>query len=165
MSHTLPISPLTQAAFAPFGQVIETKGHTPIAINQGYCQRFDDLAQLEVTAQQGRPVLSIFRSKPLGLPIYLHQMERHLLASQAFIPLCDQPWLVVVAPAGNFERAQLRGFMAQGKQGVNFAPGTWHHFSLALEQVSDFLVIDRGATEPDCEQIKLEPAILVQVPL
>lgn len=164
MSRSLPISPLTQAGFAPFGQVIETAGHTPIAINQGYCQRFDDLAKLDVTAKQGRPVLSIFRSQALETPLYLHQMERHLLASQAFIPLGGRPWLVVVAPAGKFARAQMRGFVASGKQGVNFAPGTWHHFSLALDQSADFLVIDRAAMEPDCEEIKLEPAILLEVP-
>ncbi|MDB6011657.1 MAG: allA, partial [Gammaproteobacteria bacterium] len=48
--------PLTAAAFAPFGEVIETAGHLPRLINEGTSQRFDDLAPVDVLAHGGRPL-------------------------------------------------------------------------------------------------------------
>lgn len=70
-------------------------------------------------------------------------MERHPLSSQLFFPLGDNPYLVVVAPQGEFDPQDIRAFVAQPNQGVNYHPGVWHHYSLALNEPSDFLVIDR----------------------
>ena len=56
--------PLTAAAFAPFGHVIETAGHTPRIINEGTSERFDDLAPVDVVANGGRPLISIFKAAP-----------------------------------------------------------------------------------------------------
>ncbi len=42
--NTLAIEPLTRAAFAPFGDVIETAGAKQIPINLGTTVRFHDLA-------------------------------------------------------------------------------------------------------------------------
>ncbi len=162
MTDQLIVQPLTRDAFAPFGQVIETGGRAAKSINQGHTARFGDLADLDVTSENGVPTLSIFRSNPLPWPLALHQMERHLLGSQAFIPLNGRNWLVVVAPPGDFDRAQIRAFWATGQQGVNFTAGTWHHFSLALDAVSDFLVIDRSGTGVDCEEVKLEPPMIIE---
>ena len=44
---------------------------------------------------------------------------------------------------------------ARGDEGVNFHPGTWHHFSLALGATSDFLVVDRCDGAPDCDEVTL----------
>ena len=44
---------LTAAAFAPFGDVIETTGHSARWINEGTCERFDDLAPVDVLAAAG----------------------------------------------------------------------------------------------------------------
>ena len=63
-------------------------------------------------------------------------MERHPLASQAFIPMSGKPYLVVVAPAGEPPGVEdLKVFIARGDQGVNYATGVWHHPLLALVQV------------------------------
>jgi len=162
MSDILSVKPLTASAFSPFGDVIATDGHAPIVINQGQSERFDDLANLQLGAAEGKACLSIFATKPLVLPLLLHQMECHHLGSQAFIPLSGQPWLVVVAPKGKFDRKQVRAFLASGKQGVNFAPGTWHHFSLALEPQSNFLVIDRKSQAIDCEEVEINPPLCLE---
>ena len=82
-------------------------------------------------------------------------MERHPLGSQAFVPLSDAPYLIVVAPAGDLDPAKLRAFSTRGWQGVNYARGVWHHPLLALERVSDFLVVDRGGEGPNCDEAAL----------
>lgn len=74
-------------------------------------------------------------------------MERHPLGSQAFIPLDDRPYLVVVAPAGDLDESKIRAFVTRGWQGVNYAKGVWHHPLLALGKVSDYIVVDRGGGE------------------
>ncbi len=119
------------------------------AINYGNTTRFHDLAGIDVAANGGRPGVSVFRSTPLAQPITIKLMEYHPLSSQAFVPLSARPYLVVVAPPGDFDASAIRVFIASGEQGVNYRAGTWHHFSLALEAISDFLVIDRIAEEDD----------------
>ena len=53
----------------------------------------------------------------------------------------------------------LRAFLAQPGEGVNYAPGTWHHPLLALNEVSDFLVIDRSGPGNNCEETAILPAV------
>ena len=152
---SLPAAPLTQAAFAPYGEVIAAEEATKtIAINQGYTTRFDDLMKVDVSDQGGRICVSIFRSKPMQ-PVIIKQMERHPLGSQAFIPLQRQPYLVIVAPPGEFRLEAVRAFHASGTQGVNYAKGAWHHFLLALGGESDFLVIDRAGNGDNLNEIML----------
>ena len=71
-------------------------------------------------------------------------MERHPLGSQAFLPVTDVRYAIVVAPAGELDPSGLRAFITQGWQGVNYAKGVWHHPLIALGDVSDFIVVDRG---------------------
>jgi ureidoglycolate lyase len=146
--------PLTGAAFAPFGDVIEIAGHPARSINHGTCERFDDLAQLDLSADGGRPLISIFRAAPRSLPFEIRSLERHPLSSQAFYPLQPQPFLIVVAQDGTDEMAaRVRAFVSSGTQGVNFRRNTWHHELLALHQTSLFLVVDRGGPGENCESI------------
>lgn len=151
-------APLERAAFAPFGEVIEaaaTAHH--FTINAGNTERYHDLANIEPGAD-GRAIVSIFRGQPRQLPFQVTMMERHPLASQAFMPLSGRPYLVVVAPAGPAPKAcDLRVFLARGDQGVNYAPGVWHHPLLALGEVSDFLVIDRSGPGDNCDEVELVP--------
>jgi hypothetical protein len=59
-------APLTQAAFAAFGDVIEMAGHDPITINQGYAQRFNDLAGVDVSMEGGTTNVSLLASRGKG---------------------------------------------------------------------------------------------------
>lgn len=158
----LIVEPLTQEAFAPFGDVIEASEalrHFPI--NGGNTERYHDLATLD-PGEDGRVIVSIFRGQPRALPFTVAMMERHPLASQAFVPLAARPYLVVVAPAGEPPGAEdLRCFLAQPGQGVNYARGVWHHPLLALETVSDFLVLDRAGEGPNCDEVQLDRVALI----
>ena len=152
----LPIAPLTRAAFAPFGDVIESEGRDHYPINAGTAQRYHDLAEVDVIAGGGRPLISLLKAKPVALPLLLRLMERHPLSSQAFIPLSAVPFLIVVAPASRtLDLARLKAFRSNGRQGINYRRGTWHHPLLALDSVSDFLIVDRGGEGDNCDEIDI----------
>lgn len=156
------VEPLSAAAFAPFGDLIEAGPEAECKlINQGFSQRFHDLARLDLSAEQGRASVNIFRTQPMPMPLTLRVLERHPLSSQAFIPLSPNPYLVVVAPAGILDETRIRLFLAQAHQGVNYYPGTWHHFCLALATDSDFLVIDRLGPGINCDQLTLTTPIIL----
>ena len=94
----------------------------------------------------------------------------HLLSGRAAylhvgaMPLDGRPYLVVVAPPGAAPQArELRAFLATGHQGVNYAPGVWHHPLLALGQVSDFLVLDRAGPGPNCDEVALEAPVMLHL--
>jgi len=160
----LKAEPLTPEAFAPFGDVIQAEGHTPRLINEGTCERFDDLAPVDVSAEGGRPLISIFKATPRALPFEVRVMERHPLSSQAFYPLDAAPFLVVVAENGSAGVGRLRAFRAAGDQGVSYRRNTWHHALLAIGQTSRFLVVDRGGgpgSGENCEETRVEPAVVV----
>jgi ureidoglycolate lyase len=153
MTITLAVRPLTAQAFAAYGDVIECAGAQQIPINQGTTVRCNDLAQVDVAEGGGTALISIFRGQPRPQPIRLEVMERHPLGSQAFYPLQDRAWLVVVSDAANpVDPAGLRAFRASGTQGVNYARNIWHHPLLALEPDSDFLVVDRGGPGDNLEE-------------
>ncbi len=155
MNRTLRIEPLTRDAFAPFGDVIALDGARHFPINGGTTERFHDLATIDVNDAGGRPLVNILRGQPRTLPFEVAMMERHPLGSQAFVPLGIVRYLVVVAPAGPFDERQLRAFSIEGREGVNYARGVWHHPLIALDAVADFLVIDRGGLQPNCDEIEL----------
>lgn len=158
----LRIEPLTADAFAAFGEVIEADARfLSFPVNAGTSQRFHDLARLD-PGPDGRLIVSIFRAQPRPLPFTLALLERHPLASQAFMPLDGTPFLVVVAPRGeSIAPESVRAFLAQGHQGINFAPGVWHHPLLALGRICDFLVIDRDDPDGNCEERVLAQALHV----
>lgn len=149
----LVVEMLNPRAFAAFGEVIEANpAHTQFPINEGTSQRFHDLARLEPGAD-GRLIVSIFRAQARSLPFQVRMLERHPKGSQAFMPLSGRPFLIVVAPAANApEATQIRAFVGNGRQGINFAPGVWHHPLLALQAESDFLVIDRDDPFDNCDE-------------
>lgn len=150
---TLKPRPLTREAFAPFGEVIETEEAEHFTINEGTTERFHDLAAVDVGGNDGRPLINIFRGQPRDLPLSIRMMERHPLASQAFIPMGLHRWLAVVAPAGEPPKpSDLCAFIASAGQGVNYRRGVWHHPLIALEAVSNFVVVDRGGAGENCEE-------------
>ena len=144
MVLSLDIPPLTKAAFAPFGDVIETDGAEIININQGTTQRFHDLAKVQ-TPEGGHTLINIFRGQPRPQPIEIKMMEHHPIGSQAFVPMQPAPYLVVVAERGAPPMPEgLVAFQAEAHQGVNYHAGVWHHPLLVLQKDHDFLVVDRG---------------------
>ncbi len=148
----MKVEPLTKATFAPFGEVIEMAG-TPLSINQGFADRFDDLCKVEGDGIK----VSLFEARPRPLPIKIDLMERHPLGSQAFYPLQDEAWLVLVCADPNDETT-FRCFRASGTQGVNYARNTWH-FPLLVFARSRFIVVDRKGSGVNLEEVMLKRPI------
>ncbi len=136
-------APLTAAAFAPFGEVIEATGEPSFQINQGMCDRYHDLARIEVADAEGAPAISIGRGRPYALPLELRLVERHPLGSQAWIPLGGDPFLVVVAPDEAGRPGRPLAFMTAPGQGVSYRRGAWHGVLTPLGRPQAFLVVDR----------------------
>lgn len=158
----LPVKPLSKEAFAPYGDVIQVDDAAQhFTINEGSTERYHDLANIDA-GPDGKVIVSIFRGQARPLPITISMMERHPLASQAFIPMGAEPYLVVVAkPESNPTINDLEVFYCTSEQGVNYAKGVWHHPLLALNKTSDFLVVDRSGPGDNCDVVDLEqPATL-----
>jgi len=143
--------PLTSAAFVEFGDVIDSANHTPIAINDGTTARYHALAQVQLD-NAGHGLINFFDSQPTPLPLPLCRMERHPLGSQAFIPLANRRFIIVVAHGGDTVHAdQLQAFITNGQQGINYHRNVWHHAVIALDEMTRFVVVDRGGPGENCE--------------
>ncbi|MBE1273343.1 ureidoglycolate lyase [Enterovibrio baiacu] len=148
----LEIEPLTQAAFAEFGDVIETEDREFFMINGGSTRRYHKLATTEVD-DGSRVIINIFEATPLKYPLHIAMLEKHPKGSQAFFPLQCNNYLVVVAPRSNSPCVGgIRAFYAKGTQGVNYHAGVWHHPVLALSDRAQFLVVDREGEGGNCDE-------------
>jgi ureidoglycolate lyase len=148
--------PLTAGAFRPFGDVIEANGPYEL-INNDTTQKFAGLATIDVSAEGGRPCISIFRATPYAFPLTIRMLERHPLGTQLFMPLHGEPFLIVVAaPGEQVDPASVRTFITNGRQGINYRRGTWHHPLIALRAPSSFLIVDRAGDGENCDTFVLE---------
>jgi ureidoglycolate lyase len=155
----IPIVPLSEAAFAPFGELVELNAADLITINQGFAARVNDLAQIDVATDGGSVNISLFVARPRPVPIDIKVMERHPLGSQLFFPLQDSPWLVLVC-ADPRVPASYRAFEATGRQGLNYGRNVWHHPLLVLSAEGRFLVVDRMGPGSNLEEVWLDDQTL-----
>lgn len=127
--------PLTAAAFAPFGDVIER----PADFGRIYFS--EALANGRSIA---KPSLSLSQLRPLEVTsLEATRMERHEFSSQSFVPIDVARYLVIVAPHradGKPDGARLRAFLARGDQGVTYGMNVWHHPMTVLDRVGKFAV-------------------------
>ena len=159
--------PLTAERFAPFGDVIGVSQDTREPMNEARFERFNDLAQLNIdTHADGHTAISIARCRmPTKLPHSFDLIERHPLGSQAFIPLNGQRFVVVVAPAGeSADIEELRAFVTNGHQGINYHRGVWHMPLIALEANQEFLIVDRAGEGMNCEELVLPERVTLVAP-
>ena len=150
--RTIPVVPLTKAAFAGFGDVAEAEGAELIGINQGFAERCNGLARVDVMAEGGQVNVSLFSAQARAKPIAITMMERHPLGSQLFYPLQDAPWLVLVCENPH-DWTTFRAFHATGRQGVNYARGVWHHPLLVQRSNERFIVLDRSGPGNNLEEV------------
>lgn len=149
--------PLTERAFAPFGQVIAGTGDG--------AGRRPFLARMHNGRTQAQPNLTWMRIAPQPLPVTVTALERHPHSNQTFVPMNGTRQLVVVCPSdahGAPLPAQARAFVAAGSQGVNYDANVWHAPRVALCAPGEFAMFrwDDGGGE-DTELIELQVPFVV----
>ena len=161
MNMVINTTPLTQAAFADFGEVIEPKDTADKMINQGNCGRHHDLAAMDFI--DGKAGISLFQSKIFSLPFKMDMMERHPEGSQAFIPMAECEYLVVVAQDNDGVPSHPIAFVAQAGQAINITSNVWHGVLCPLSGTGLFAVVDRiGGGKNLAEHWFIDPLIINQ---
>ncbi len=160
---TLRPQPLTRERFASYGDVIESFDVDRAAMNAARFERFDDLCGVDM-GDGGRVAVSIAKCRvATSLPYRIDMVERHPLGSQAFVPLTPAKMIVVVAPPEqSVEASDLQAFVTNGRQGINYKRGTWHMPLIAFEAGQEFLIIDRAAGEPNCDEHMLDEPVMLE---
>ena len=134
---------ITKENFSKFGDVVTTDDIKPLEINEGYAKRFDGIANLNTSKDNGETTICIFSALKRSFPMKIDMMEKHPLGSQAFVPMKETTFLVFVAPEGdNPNLSKAEAFIVPPGIGVNYNPGTWHFPLIATEDMN-FLVVDR----------------------
>ena len=151
-SRIITAQPLTRAAFAPFGDVLDTDWDNHFPINEGKCERYHDLAKVDATGENARVLISLFRGTPYDFPLTLKMVERHPFGSQAFMPLSPAPFLVVVCPDEQNRPGTPHAFVTAPGQGVNYQRNLWHAVLTPIGAPQDFLVVDRGGDGNNLEE-------------
>lgn len=160
--------PLTAAAFAPFGDVIALPGAAGAGrpINQGSTLRHEVIDALDLVRDDGRAVLALYDATVRAFPFVAHEVERHRLSDQVFLPLgAARRCVLLVAPPGPPPvPGALRAFVSDGRQGVRLRAGTWHHGLLALD-AGPWVVLERRAADGavDCDLHALVPPLHIEL--
>ena len=160
MAKHIKIEPLSAEKFAPFGDVLDASGGADKIINQGFCGRYHDRAELEFI--DGRAGISIFQAQKRALPYTLDMVERHPVGSQAFIPMSMHPFLVIVSPDENGLPGRPLAFQTAGGQGINFHSNVWHGVLTPLYEPGLFAVVDRIGEGTNLEEFWFDDPWIVE---
>jgi ureidoglycolate lyase len=143
MEKVIKPTNINRSNFNTYGDLISTNNINSIDINAGYAKRFDDLAYLNTSKNDGKTIVSIFSALKRTFPMQIDMMEKHPLGSQAFIPMKETTFLCFVAPLGESpDINKIQSFIVPPNSGINYKPGIWH-FPLISTEDTNFLVIDR----------------------
>jgi ureidoglycolate lyase len=152
MSGIITAQPLTSENFAEFGDVIDAEGDSHYPINAGKAERYHALARPEAVGPGGHVLISLAKATPYEFPLKLAMVERHPLGSQAFVPLSQRPFLVVVCPDEDGVPGTPHAFLTQPGQGVNYPRNRWHAVLMPIGEPQDFLIVDRGGAGNNLEE-------------
>ena len=134
---------ITKENFAKFGDVISTQNIKSTDINNGYAKRFDNLADINTSNNNGTASMSIFSALKRSFPMKIDMMEKHPLGSQAFIPMKETNFISFVSPSGDKPNiSKIESFVVSPGIGINYKPNIWH-FPLISTENMNFLVVDR----------------------
>ena len=151
---------LTAENFSQFGQVISREQKEFLTINNGYAKKYPDLATIDTKEHSGTTTVHIYVAKKRQFPLQINMLEKHPFFSQTFIPKDNQSFLVVVAPASDeLNIEDIRAFISNGEQGVNYSRGVWHFPLISVKDDAQFIVIDRKHVidSDDIEQCIVHP--------
>ena len=144
------VEKLTKENFSPFGDIIETAGRKFEIINDNRCRKFGELSTVKIK-ENDDVSFSIFESEGQNLPFQLNFLERHPLASQAFMPLHQERFLITVAEDVRNTPKNLKAFLTNGSQGININPNVWHGVLCPVPKAGRFLVVDRLKTHDNLQ--------------
>ena len=159
MSRTLRAVPISQDAIAGLAELVEATGAPDKFINQGLCGRFHDRATLDIEGDAG---ISVFQSQSFAMPYRMEMMERHPYGSQAFLPMQEGEYLVVLADDDDGKPGNPRAFIAGSGQGVNIGRNVWHGVLCPLSDPGLFMVVDRVTDSPNLEEHFFDDPYLIE---
>lgn len=161
--RTLHLQDLTAEAFAPYGDVIERRDDKKLPMNADRFARFNDLADVDTGSAPGNVNISIIDCVQVSaLPYDIALLERHPKGSQAFIPLGNEAFVVVVAPAADIpDVGALRAFRCNGDQGINMHRGIWHIPLIGFRAGQTFLIVDYKGGD-NCDVFELPEPVKLQ---
>ena len=146
---------------ADVGDVVAIKSKQSKTINNGFADKYADIASLDTCEDQGQTSVHIFVAKSRQFPLHISTIEKHPYFSQTFIPRHSSPFLVVVAPPAEKPSIEkLKAFITNGDQGISYSRGVWHFPLISMNDNSQFIVIDRKYNEEldtieQCEEVSL----------
>ena len=147
----LQIKKISKDSFSQYGQLISTEDIDSQNINEETTKSFYDLVNIEVYGDDKLCRVNIFKSQKRTFPLVINMLENHPLSSQAFIPLQQTDFIVVVAPIShNPDINLIEAFHVSPEEGINFKPKVWH-FPLIATEDSNFLTIDKKDSENNLE--------------
>jgi ureidoglycolate lyase len=92
-------------------------------------------------------------------PLRVEILERHPQTTQVIVPMNADRYVVLVGrrtTGADPDLASLRAFVATGREGVAYHPGTWHHPLLALEHETDFTsLVWEDESAGDCDLVTI----------
>ena len=142
--------------FEKYGDLISINDKNYKEINKGYAFKFDNLANVDVSKKLGKTNISIYKSKPRSFPMKIEMLEKHPLGTQAFFPLENNIYLIVVAPPSDIPSFnEIESFIVPPQTGINYKIGIWHYPLISLIE-SNFLVIDRKGPEENLNIFKFK---------
>jgi ureidoglycolate hydrolase len=137
----LPVEPITAAAFAPYGTLVE-------AAEDGKLFGPDE-AQLELS--RGTPRFYILRLKRRDLGF--RNITRHMQVTQMLASVGGKSWLMAVAPPDApddpdavCDLARLKAFRIPGDVGICLHRSTWHAGPFFEEPTADFFNLELADT-------------------
>jgi len=163
MKKEISFQPITEAAFGPYGDLLVIKEAPDVLINEGMCGRHHDLAKLDFI--DGQAGISLFDAKLRSLPHPIKLVERHPRGSQAFIPIGQARFLVVVADDDDGTPVNIQAFEAESGQAINLHRGIWHGVLAPLEGSGLFAVVDRIGEGNNLEEYWFDDPYTVVEPL
>ena len=140
--------PLTAEAFAPFGRIV-------------------DESQQVLHCDPGQYTARVHTLEPIK-PV-VERINRHFDHEQLFVPLTDNPLLIVVAPKemseADFDPTKVRIFRNDTRQGWTFAVGVWHIAPRTLPDAGEAQVINVQGSQymAHTEDIAMPRAVEVQL--
>ena len=147
----LILKEITKENFSIYGQLISTKNVKGEDINTETTKSFFDLADIEILGKNKQCRINFFKTKKRQFPLEINMLENHPFSSQAFIPLQNTFFIVVVAPTSKIPDLNLiEAFKISSEEGINFKPKIWHFPLIAIEE-SNFLTIDKKDSKNNLE--------------